>query len=261
MHPEATEQTRDSDQHPTVKPPTPSCAEQWFTFLEGEVFGPLTIAEMRALSVEGRLTPKSQTTRRSPPEWKSAAEDERLAALFSRPDPSVLPSPPAPPAGDLPLLAVRPATRSATDPTVRTLPPANSGKPPSAAGPAATRPTPVAAGTRGDPVGEVAPKISPVAADDRRIEQLLAERDRSGGQNPVFMGLLSLVLPGLGQLICGAFIRGISFGIGAFLLWGTGLGWIVHIWAAIDAARVANRNAEKRQGGRGSNHHTPRRYE
>ena len=117
MHPEATEQTRDRDMHPTADPPASPSAEQWFTYLGGEVFGPLTLAEMHALANEGRLTPQSQTTRRSPPEWKGAGEDERLAAFFSQSAPRISPSP-TQPAGDPPLLAVKPSTGSTSESAV-----------------------------------------------------------------------------------------------------------------------------------------------
>jgi len=49
--------------------------------------------------------------------------------------------------------------------------------------------------------------------------------------------LLSLWIPGLGQLTQGRFGRGLAMFGGAALLWIVLLGWIMHIVAATDAAR------------------------
>ncbi|HET6232885.1 MAG TPA: hypothetical protein VFE05_22605 [Longimicrobiaceae bacterium] len=55
----------------------------------------------------------------------------------------------------------------------------------------------------------------------------------------VIAALASFFLPGLGQLIQGRVGKAIFMVIAGVILWvislGT-LGWIIHIWAAIDAA-------------------------
>ncbi len=48
--------------------------------------------------------------------------------------------------------------------------------------------------------------------------------------------LASFFIPGLGQLIQGRPVRALIFFLAAALLWVFMLGWIIHIWAIIDAA-------------------------
>jgi len=49
--------------------------------------------------------------------------------------------------------------------------------------------------------------------------------------------ILSFFVPGLGQLLLGRIGRAIGHFIIALLLWLVLLGWIVHIWSAVDASR------------------------
>lgn len=59
----------------------------------------------------------------------------------------------------------------------------------------------------------------------------------SGGN--VLAALCSFFIPGLGQLLQGRLIAaGIHFVL-AFLLWFILLGWIIHLWSIIDAAKFA----------------------
>ena len=59
----------------------------------------------------------------------------------------------------------------------------------------------------------------------------------SGGN--VLAALCSFFIPGLGQLLQGRlFMAAIQFLL-AGLLWFFLLGWIVHLWSIIDAARFA----------------------
>ena len=62
------------------------------------------------------------------------------------------------------------------------------------------------------------------------------ERGTAGN---VIAALCSFFFPGLGQLIQGRILAAIVFFVGAGVLWfvsfGT-LGWIIHIWACVDAA-------------------------
>lgn len=48
-------------------------------------------------------------------------------------------------------------------------------------------------------------------------------------------GVLSLLLPGLGQLYKQRLGRGAAFFFGSLLAWGLLLGWVIHLWAAYDA--------------------------
>ncbi len=60
-----------------------------------------------------------------------------------------------------------------------------------------------------------------------------------GAAGNVIAALCSFLIAGLGQLIQGRVIPALLFCVGAGALWlvsfGT-LGWIIHIWACIDAA-------------------------
>ena len=61
-------------------------------------------------------------------------------------------------------------------------------------------------------------------------------------RNPVIAGLLSLILPGLGQLYNGRVLAGILWFIFAVILWpasGGLLGWIPHLIAAVCAYSYA----------------------
>jgi len=64
-------------------------------------------------------------------------------------------------------------------------------------------------------------------------------------RDPVAAGLLSLIIPGVGQIYNGTWIRGIFWLIITPGLWiGTGglLGWICHFIAGYTAYRYAERN-------------------
>ncbi len=53
--------------------------------------------------------------------------------------------------------------------------------------------------------------------------------------------LLSLILPGTGQIYNGELSKGIIMMVLSFLLWFVLLGWVVHIWSIVDAVVVAER--------------------
>jgi len=60
-----------------------------------------------------------------------------------------------------------------------------------------------------------------------------------GTAGNVIAALCSFFFPGLGQLIQGRILSALLFFVGAALVWfisfGT-LGWVIHIWACVDAA-------------------------
>ena len=58
-----------------------------------------------------------------------------------------------------------------------------------------------------------------------------------GSAGNVIAGLASFFYPGLGQLVQGRLVAALVFFLLGTLLWIIALGWIMHIWAAIDAAR------------------------
>ena len=57
-----------------------------------------------------------------------------------------------------------------------------------------------------------------------------------GSAGNVIAALASFFIPGLGQLIQGRPVRAVIFFLAAAALWVIMLGWIIHIWAIIDAA-------------------------
>lgn len=58
--------------------------------------------------------------------------------------------------------------------------------------------------------------------------------------------LLSLILPGTGQIYNGEMSKGIMMMVMSFLLWWVLLGWVVHIWSIVDAVVVAERLSRKK---------------
>jgi TM2 domain-containing membrane protein YozV len=62
-----------------------------------------------------------------------------------------------------------------------------------------------------------------------------------GSTGNVIAALASFFIPGLGQLIQGRpFVALLMFALAA-LLWFVLLGWIIHLWSIIDAARFRAR--------------------
>ena len=57
----------------------------------------------------------------------------------------------------------------------------------------------------------------------------------SGGN--VVAALCSFFIPGLGQLLQGRFFMAIVHFVLAGFLWWFLLGWLIHLWSTIDAAR------------------------
>ncbi len=57
----------------------------------------------------------------------------------------------------------------------------------------------------------------------------------SGGN--VIAALCSLFIPGLGQLLQGRLLMAIFMFVFAGLLWIILLGWIIHLWSILDAAK------------------------
>jgi TM2 domain-containing membrane protein YozV len=57
----------------------------------------------------------------------------------------------------------------------------------------------------------------------------------SGGN--VLAALCSLFIPGLGQLLQGRVLIALVMFVLASVLWLIWLGWIIHLWSIVDAAR------------------------
>jgi TM2 domain-containing membrane protein YozV len=58
-----------------------------------------------------------------------------------------------------------------------------------------------------------------------------------GSTGNVIAAIASLIVPGLGQLLQGRLLLGIVQFILAGVLWVFLLGWIIHLWSVVDAAR------------------------
>ncbi len=57
----------------------------------------------------------------------------------------------------------------------------------------------------------------------------------SGGN--VLAAICSFFIPGLGQLVQGRVLAALIFFVAAGVLWIVWLGWVIHLWSVIDAAR------------------------
>ncbi len=57
----------------------------------------------------------------------------------------------------------------------------------------------------------------------------------SGGN--VLAAICSFFIPGLGQLVQGRVLAAFLFFVAAGVLWIFLLGWVIHFWSVIDAAR------------------------
>jgi TM2 domain-containing membrane protein YozV len=57
-----------------------------------------------------------------------------------------------------------------------------------------------------------------------------------GSAGNVIAALASLFIPGLGQLVQGRFLAAIFFFLASVILWFVLLGWLIHLWACLNAA-------------------------
>lgn len=60
-----------------------------------------------------------------------------------------------------------------------------------------------------------------------------------GSAGNVIAALASIFIPGFGQLLQGRWVLGLFQFILAAVLWTILLGWIVHLWSVINAARYS----------------------
>ncbi|TQV89124.1 hypothetical protein [Aliikangiella coralliicola] len=63
-----------------------------------------------------------------------------------------------------------------------------------------------------------------------------------GSAGNVLAALCSFFIPGLGQLLQARILMAIAHFVLAGLLWLVWLGWIIHLWSIIDAAKFKARN-------------------
>ncbi len=58
-----------------------------------------------------------------------------------------------------------------------------------------------------------------------------------GSTGNVIAAVCSFFIPGLGQLVQGRVLKAALHFVLAAVLWWVWLGWIIHLWSIIDAAR------------------------
>lgn len=63
-----------------------------------------------------------------------------------------------------------------------------------------------------------------------------------GSAGNVIAALASFFIPGLGQLLQGRIFAAALFFVFACVMWVVLLGWLVHLWAIIDAAMFKSSN-------------------
>jgi TM2 domain-containing membrane protein YozV len=64
----------------------------------------------------------------------------------------------------------------------------------------------------------------------------MADSPGPGSAGNVLAAICSFFIAGLGQLVQGRPFAALIFFLLAGVLWVFGLGWIIHLWAALDAA-------------------------
>jgi TM2 domain-containing membrane protein YozV len=64
---------------------------------------------------------------------------------------------------------------------------------------------------------------------------------RQGSTGNVIAAVCSFFIPGLGQLVQGRVAMALVHFVLAGILWYFLLGWIIHLWSIIDAARFSPR--------------------
>ena len=62
-----------------------------------------------------------------------------------------------------------------------------------------------------------------------------------GSTGNIIAAICSFVIPGLGQLFQGRILAAFIQFVIALVLWMFFMGWIVHIWSTVDAARFRGR--------------------
>lgn len=68
------------------------------------------------------------------------------------------------------------------------------------------------------------------------LRQIFPMNERQGSAGNVIASLASFFIPGLGQLIQGRLLPAILFFLFTGILWFFLLGWMIHLWACLDAA-------------------------
>src|ERR1700679_2630988 len=63
-------------------------SDSWFVNVQGRAYGPYSAEQMQGFAAEGRLAAHSLVTRAGDTEFRAAADEPELAALFPTPAPA-----------------------------------------------------------------------------------------------------------------------------------------------------------------------------
>lgn len=66
-----------------------------------------------------------------------------------------------------------------------------------------------------------------------------------GSSGNVIAALCSFFIPGLGQLLQGRILPAVVMFVLASVLWIIFLGWVVHLWSVVDAARFGSNTSKE----------------
>jgi TM2 domain-containing membrane protein YozV len=83
----------------------------------------------------------------------------------------------------------------------------------------------------------VFPSLAPPQAPSHYATRKPTPMSGQGSTGNVIAAVCSFFIPGLGQLVQGRLLAAAVQFVLAAVLWWVLLGWIVHIWSIIDAAR------------------------
>ena len=76
----------------------------------------------------------------------------------------------------------------------------------------------------------------PGEPDSSSGEAAEPDLEKAGSSGGILSGLASLVVPGLGQLLQGRVMKAGLLFVAALMMWVAYMGWVVHLFAAYDAA-------------------------
>jgi TM2 domain-containing membrane protein YozV len=181
-----------------VPPPPPHPLDgEWFIYLDGKNYGPYTGHTLKTFLSEGRIDDKTSVCAVGKSEWITASKDAVLGTLFRA----------RPPAFGTASSLVHSVPSSST---------AHHG----------------AEGQIRNDGGTVVQITQHFGPGPGYNPELYAEM---GPKSPGLALLLSFFVPGIGQMYNGQIGKGIVMLLLCVILWMVLLGWIIWIWAMIDA--------------------------
>lgn len=178
-----------------VPPPPHPLDREWHLYIDGKPYGPYSGYALRDFVREGRVNSKTNVCPVGEAGWIEAAADQVLATLF----------------------------------------PGKSGAPAISLGtgvPAVLPPNPVDTSVRNEGGGSVVQITQHFGSAPMPGPEFYGE---FGPKSPGLALFLSFLIPGVGQFYLGHVGKGIAMILLCIALWFVLLGWIIWIWAMIDA--------------------------